>query len=64
MNLFTNRSRLIDIKNKLMVTKGETLWGGINQELGIHIHTTIYKIGKQGPTVLYRELYSIFCNNL
>ena len=39
--------------------------GGINQEFGVHIHTTIYKIGKQqGPTVQHRELASISCNNL
>ena len=24
-----------------------------------HIHNTIYKIGKQGPTVQYKELYSV-----
>ena len=30
-----------------------------------HIHTTIYKIdNQQGPTVLHRERYSIFCPNL
>ena len=29
-NLFTNRNRLTDIENKLMVTKGEDAWGGIN----------------------------------
>ena len=29
-NLFTNRNRLTDIENKLMVTKGEDGWGGIN----------------------------------
>ena len=40
MNLFTNRNRLTDIENKLMVTKGE-MWvegGGINQELGMNIN--------------------------
>ena len=49
-----------------MVTKGETWWGGINQELGVtYTHTTIYKIDNQkGPTVYHRELYSIFCDNL
>ena len=32
--------------------KGETLVGGINQKLGMNIHTTVYKINnKQGPTV-------------
>ena len=28
MNLFTNRNRLTDIENKLMVTKGEMCVGG------------------------------------
>ena len=31
-----------DFKNKLIVTKGETLYGGINQEFGINIHTLLY----------------------
>ena len=31
-----------DIENKLMVTKGETWWGGINQELEINIHTILH----------------------
>ena len=35
--------------------------GGINWEIGINIYTK-YKIDKQVPTVLHRELYSIFCN--
>ena len=42
MNLFTNRNRLTDIENKLMVTKGEMWRGGVNQELGINIHTPLY----------------------
>ena len=38
-----NRNRLTDIENKLMVTKGETGGGGgINQELGMNIHTLLY----------------------
>ena len=39
-----NRNRITDVENKLMVTKGEK-GGGINWEIGIDIHTTIYKIG-------------------
>ena len=38
MNLFTKQKQTY----KLMVTTGET-WGGINQDFGINIHTTIYK---------------------
>ena len=30
MNLLTNRNKLTDIENKLMVTKGERWGGGIN----------------------------------
>ena len=41
----------IDIKNKLMVTKGEKRGGGINLEVGINIYT-LYKIDNhQGSTV-------------
>ena len=36
-----NRNRLKDFETKLMVTKG---WGEINQEVGINIYTTLYKI--------------------
>ena len=31
-----------DIENKLMVTKGEKWWRGINQEFGINIYTLLY----------------------
>ena len=37
MNLFTNRNRLTDLKNKLMVTKGEIGargWGVSRDKLG------------------------------
>ena len=35
-----------------MATKGEMLGGGINQELGMNIHTTTYETdNQQGPTV-------------
>ena len=37
-----NRSRLTDIENNLMVAKGETWRGGINQELGMNTHTLLY----------------------
>ena len=47
-----SRNRLIDVENKLMVTKEETLEGGINDEFGINIYTILYKIdNQQGPTV-------------
>ena len=35
MNLFTKQKRVTDIENKLMVTKGEMWWRGINQEFVI-----------------------------
>ena len=40
MNLFTNRNRLTDRENKLMVTKWEG--GQINQEFGINRYTLLY----------------------
>ena len=42
MNLFTKQSRVMDIENKLMVMGGGATW---------HIHITIYKTDKQGPTI-------------
>ena len=36
-----NRSRVTDVENKLMVTKGE-MGGGINWEIGIDIYTLLY----------------------
>ena len=42
MNLFTKEKDLTDIENKLIVTIGETLGGGINQELGINVYTLLY----------------------
>ena len=54
----------LQVENKLMVSKGETWRGGINQELEINKNTTLQNIDyHQGPT-LHRELYSIFCDNL
>ena len=44
-----NRNRLTDIENKFTIIKGERVGRGGKQ---------------QGPTVKYRELYSISCNNL
>ena len=51
-------------KTKLWLPKGKTVGaGGINEEFGINIHKTIYKIDRQqGPTVQHRELYSISCD--
>ena len=37
-----NRNRFTDLENKLRVTKGERLWGGINEEFGINIYTLLY----------------------
>ena len=41
MNLIQNR-KLTDPENELMDTKGEMQEGGINQELGINVHTPLY----------------------
>ena len=53
MNYLQHRNRLRDIENKFMVTKGDSQGPG-GDKLGVwdkHIHTTIYKIGKQGPAL-------------
>ena len=41
MNLVTNRNRVIDVENKLMVTKRGKR-GGMNWEIGIDIYTLLY----------------------
>ena len=53
-----------EIDSQIMVAKGGS--GGISQGFGIkQTHATLYKIdNQQGPTVVHRKLYSIFCNNL
>ena len=40
-----------DFKTKLMVTEGETLWGGMDWEVGIGIYTLLYIkfIGNKDP---------------
>lgn len=54
----------MDIKNKLMVTKGEREDG---DKLGVwdeQVHTIMPKIGNQQEfTMLHREIYLIFYNN-
>ena len=52
------RARCYPIKN--------IMGGGINEEFGINRYTALYiKIdNQQGPTVEYKELNSILCNNL
>ena len=52
-------------ETNVWLPKGKGSRGGINQEVGINIYTTIYKIdNQQGPTVQHRELCSILYNNL
>ena len=65
MNRNRNKTETdLQVENKLMVFKGETWRGGINQELEINKHTTLQNTDyHQGPT-LHGELYSIFCDNL
>ena len=41
MNL-QNRNRNTDVEDKLMVTKGERRWGGINWETEIDIYILLY----------------------
>ena len=48
-----------------MITKGDGERGAIDQELGINIHTTEHKIGRQqGPTVEHRKIHSATYSNL
>ena len=42
MNLFTNRNRLTDLENELMVARGERWRKGIVREFGINIYTLLY----------------------
>ena len=42
-----NRNRLIDIENKFMVTRGESVGGGINQEFGVD-HCIYFSGGSHG----------------
>ena len=46
----TYETEIIDIENKLLVTKGEADEGRRIKEFGLAIQT-MYKINKQGPTV-------------
>ena len=66
MNLFTKQKQTHrHRKKKLMVTKGERQ--GRNDKLELwneQIHTIIYKIDKQGPTIQHRKLYLIYYNSL
>ena len=43
MNLFAKQThRLTALENKLMVTRGEAWWGGIDWEFGIDMYTLIH----------------------
>ena len=65
MNLFTKQKRLIDFKNKLLVTKGEMWERDKLRAQDKHTHTVLYKIdNQQEPTVYHRNLYPIFCKDL
>ena len=49
-----NRNRLRDIRSKHVVTEGET-WGGLNQELVMNTHTTVYKKQKSHFMIILAE---------
>ena len=38
----THTYRLMDIKNKLLITRGEMWWRGIDQKLGMNINILLY----------------------
>ena len=42
MKLFTNRNRLTDLENELLVARGESWREGIVREFGINIYTLLY----------------------
>ena len=44
MNYLQNTSRVIDVENKLMVTKRERRGRDKSGDWNQHIHTTMYKI--------------------
>ena len=47
MNLVTKQKMTHRHRIQTVVTKGESLEGGINQEFGINIHPTLYKINNK-----------------
>ena len=63
-NIKQDTNVLIYKTNRLMVAKGEEEWGRV--ELGVQdqqMQTIIYRMDKQqGPTLQYREQYSIPCD--
>ena len=63
MNL-QKRKRLTNLENELLVARGKE--GGKDNQ-GVwdgHIHTAIFKMDNQGPTVQHRELCSMLCGSL
>ena len=66
MNLFTKQKQTH--RHRKQTYGYQVGKGGGRDKLGVwdqQIHTTIYKVDKQqGPTVQYRELYSISYNKL
>ena len=62
MNLFAEQThRLWKTKEDRWVEEG-WIWEGV---WDWHMHTRVYGIvGQQGPAVYYRELYTIFSDNL
>ena len=62
MNLFTKQTQ----RRNLWLPEERMEVG--RDRLGVsdgHVLTTVFKTdNQQGPTVLHRKLYSIFCNNL
>ena len=49
-----NRNRLKDFETKLMFTKGEMWWGGVNQRIGIDVYTLLYIKQIGNKDLLYR----------
>ena len=66
MNLFTKQKQTYRYRKQIYgCQRGNMRERDTSGAWDEHTHTTIYKIGnQQGPTILHRELYSIFCDNL
>ena len=62
MNLFTNRNRLTDLENELMVARGERWREGIVREFGINIYTLLYSKQITNQILLYSTENSAHCS--
>ena len=43
MNVFTKQKQTYTYQKQTQLPKGKCMRGGVNQEVGMHIHTQLYK---------------------